>query len=341
METMIIVNMRSQVQRIKLLVVSFSIFIGLFAFSGCDNIYTPRYAYPTVEETFQRGVNSDPIHFFVLSDWGFSGSDNQRKVANEMVQISKLVGLNFILTSGDNFQIAGVDSISDPLWFDNYTNVYNDSALQVPWHPALGNHDYYGNPQAQVEYSKLNKNWQMPSRYYTFVEKINSSCSVRFIVLDTQGLIQDYQSLKDTTNVDSIAQYRWFNKVLSESANQWVFVTGHHPVYSASNFHGDTYEMKKLIKPLFDRYKVDFYICGHDHHFEHAKDKTQYTDYIVTGTGGSPRPINGNERTIYCMSSLGFTYVSVSKDEAKLNFITADGFVGYTYAKSKPIKTSR
>jgi len=281
------------------------------------------------------------IHFFVLSDWGFSGSDNQRKVAREMAQVSKLVGLNFILTCGDNFQIAGVASVNDSLWFDNFENVYNDSALLVPWHPALGNHDHYGNPQAQVDYSKINKNWQMPALYYTFVEKINASCFARFIVLDTEGLIENYQGLTDTTKIDSILQYNWLKKVLAESKEQWVFVTGHHPVYSASAYHGDTYEMKKLIKPLFDKYKVDFYICGHDHDFEHAKDANEYTDYIVTGTGGAPRPVSGNTHTIYSISTLGFTYVSLSSVNAKLHFISSDGLVDYTYIKSKLKRTRR
>ena len=258
-----------------------------------------------------------------------------------MAQVSKLVGLNFILTCGDNFQIAGVASVNDSLWFDNFENVYNDSALLVPWHPALGNHDHYGNPQAQVDYSKINKNWQMPALYYTFVEKINASCFARFIVLDTEGLIENYQGLTDTTKIDSILQYNWLKKVLAESKEQWVFVTGHHPVYSASAYHGDTYEMKKLIKPLFDKYKVDFYICGHDHDFEHAKDANEYTDYIVTGTGGAPRPVSGNTHTIYSISTLGFTYVSLSSVNAKLHFISSDGLVDYTYIKSKLKRTRR
>jgi tartrate-resistant acid phosphatase type 5 len=314
--------------------------ILILILSACENFQPLNYSYPTSYQSLNRNDNGT-IHFFVLSDWGFSGSDNQRKVATEMAQVSKLVGLNFILTCGDNFQIAGVDSVNDPLWFDNYENVYNDTSLNVPWHPALGNHDHYGSPQSQVDYSKINKNWQMPALYYTFVQKINANSAARFIVLDTQGLIENYQSLTDTTKIDSIPQYRWLKNVLAESAEQWIFVTGHHPVYSASTFHGDTYEMKKVIKPLLDKYKVDFYICGHDHNFEHAKDANQYTDYIVTGTGGAPRPISGNAHTIYSISTLGFTYISLNSLNAKLYFISADGLVDYIYSKSKLIKTGR
>lgn len=280
-------------------------------------------------------VDSNSVSFFVLSDWGFSGSSGQREVAAEMSRISRSAGIDFIMTSGDNFQVAGVTSVNDPLWKENYENVYSDSALQVPWYPALGNHDYYGNPEAQVEYSAISKCWKMQARYYSFVEKVDSASAVRFVVLDTQGLINDYQQLDDTAKYDSIPEYAWLKKTLSESHEKWIIVTGHHPVFSASTFHGDTYEMNKLIKPLFDRYGVDFYVCGHDHDFEHAKDQHNYTEYIVTGTGGYVRPIGKNDRTVFALSELGFSYFIVTRDFIDLYFITATDRIPYSIRKKK------
>lgn len=311
-----------------------SIFIPFILLSCVDNINSSREHYENAFSTLNRS-DSTSLNFFVLSDWGFSGSIGQREVANEMSKISKLVNIKFILTCGDNFQIAGVNSVNDSLWQTNYENVYNDSALLLPWYPALGNHDYMGNPDAEIAYSSISKYWTMPARYYSFVKRIDLRTSALFIVIDTQGLIQAYQNLSDTMNYESIPQYAWIREELSKSENKWVIVTGHHPVFSASTFHGDTYEIKKLIKPLFDYYGVDFYICGHDHHFEHAKFKTEYTDYIVTGTGGNPRPKGTNEQTLFSMSSLGFTYISLSRDKAQLYFITADGLIGYDYLKKK------
>jgi len=310
------------------------LFILVSIITSCIEDTLKNNNFPNANTTLRRN-DSSSLHVFVLSDWGFSGSSNQRKVANEMSLTSKLVGLNFILTCGDNFQLAGVDSVNDPLWKINYEDVYNDSSLLVPWYPALGNHDCMGNPDAQVEYSKTSKYWKMPARYYSFVEKVDSKDSVRFIVLDTQGLIQEYQSLTDKNDYETIAQYRWLKEILSAAKEKWIIVTGHHPVFSASIYHGDTNEMKEIIKPLFDQYKVDFYICGHDHDFEHAREMGEYTDYIVTGTGGDPRYIGSNKRTIYSLSTLGFTYLSISGNYVKLNFITADGKIGYRYTKNK------
>ncbi|MCX6260729.1 MAG: metallophosphoesterase [Bacteroidia bacterium] len=282
--------------------------------------------------------DSASLHFFVLGDWGFNGSKDQEKVESEMIQISKLVGLNFILTCGDNFQYAGVKSIRDTLWHSNFEDVYNDSSLLVPWYPSLGNHDYRGDPDTEVEYSTINKHWVMPGRYYSFVKEINSSCSVRFIVLDTYGLIQEYRKLTDKTKYDNIVQYAWFKNLLSGARDKWIIVTGHYSVFSTGYRHGDTKELKILIKPLLDEYKVDFYISGHDHDFEHVREKDKSTDYIVTGTGGLARLVGHNDKTVYALSALGFSYFSLAQDSAKLYFITSDGFIGYSYVRKKNTK---
>ncbi len=323
-------------RKLKIILIKVAIpVIAALCFASCFDTFGNHHStFPLAQDSL-RHQDSSSVNFFVLSDWGFTGNFGQKNVAKEMVSISKLVGIKFILTCGDNFQYSGVQSVSDPLWADNFEKIYNDSALQVPWYPALGNHDYYGNPDAEVEYSSLSKYWKMPNRYYSFSQPINDRISARFVVLDTQGLINSYRNLSDTTQLDSIVQYVWFRKLLQQSTEKWIIVTGHHPVLSASTFHGDTYEMIKLIKPLFDQYKVDFYICGHDHNFEHAKYKNEYTDYIVTGTGGYPRAIEGNKRTIFSLSSLGFSYFKMTSDTIQLYFITDDNRIGYGYKKVK------
>lgn len=309
-------------------------------FASCKDMMHPQYNDFRDAETYFRKNDTSSVHFFVLSDWGFSGRYGQKEVAAEMAHMSKIVRLDFMLTAGDNFQIAGVQSATDSLWFYNFEDIYKDSALLVPWYPALGNHDHYGNTMAQVEYGKLNSRWRMPAPYYTFVQPIDSVTGVRFVVLDTQSLIDSYNSFSDSIVVDSIAQYAWFKETLRLNTEKWIVVIGHHPVYSASTFHGDTPEINALIKPLLNQYKVDFYICGHDHHFEHASDGA-YTDYIVTGTGGSVRTIGHNEHTVYSLSSLGFTFVSAYREKMKLYFITADGKMAYQLTKQKEVHVRR
>jgi len=279
--------------------------------------------------------DTSSLHFFILSDWGFSGSGSQQKVADEMSLMARKVKPGFILTCGDNFQVAGVTSATDTLWKLNYENVYNDSSLQVQWYPALGNHDYLGNPDAQVAYSALSKTWNMPARFYSFVKQVNTNTYARFVVLDTQDLVTRFNQLDDNQAPEAIAQYSWLKNILAGAKEKWIFVTGHHPVFSASAVHGDTPELKALLRPLFGQYQVDFYICGHDHNFEHARENGTETDYIVTGTGGWVRPEGWNERTLFALSELGFTMISLAADSATLRFITADDHVGYSYVKKK------
>ena len=283
------------------------------------------------------GIISDTstLNFFVLSDWGFSGSGTQREVAGEMSLVARKINLGFILTCGDNFQVAGVKSTDDPLWKINFEDVYNDSSLQVKWYPALGNHDYLGNPDAQVEYTALSNTWTMPARFYSFVKQVNTTTFARFVVLDTQDLVTRFQQLDAGQAPEAIAQYSWVKNILAGAKEKWIFVTGHYPVYSSSAVHGDTPELKTLLRPLFEQYHVDFYICGHDHNFEHAREKGEQTDYIVTGTGGWARPEGSNNRTVFSLSAPGFTMVSLAADSATLRFITADNHIGYSFVKRK------
>jgi acid phosphatase len=309
--------------------------IFLLSVSSCSILEDePDYNFPEAYALLSP-EDSSFLHFFVISDWGFSGSENQLKVADEMSTVSSIIGIRFILTCGDNFQIAGVKSTEDMLWESNYENVYNDSSLQVPWYPVLGNHDYLGNPYAEVAYSQENARWNMPARYYTFVQPVDSFSSVRFIMLDTPDLISAYRDLPDGQSPDSIAQYRWFKSIISANTEKWVIVVGHHPVFSASDVHGDTKELKILVKPLLDRYKADLYLSGHDHDFEHARENGKYTDYIVTGTGGSLREAGENSRTVFSLSQLGFTYISVSRHTLELSFLNTNGELAYYLEKCK------
>ena len=292
-------------------------------------------AHKNLPDADSISTNASSLNFFILSDWGFNGSGSQKKVASAMGVFADKVRPRFILTCGDNFQIDGVSSVTDPRWKLNYENVYTDSSIQVPWYPALGNHDYLGNPDAQVEYTLESRYWRMPARYYTFVKQVNTTSSVRVIVLDTPDLITQFQNRDTSENFDAITQYSWLKNILAGAHVKWIIVTGHQPVFSASAVHGDTEELKALIKPLFQKYNIDFYICGHDHDFEHAREQGSKTDYIVTGTGGYARAEGTNERTLFSISEIGFTFVSLSADSANLNFITADRKVGYSYLRMK------
>lgn len=307
----------------------------LVVISSCSHFDNDPRKQKPLPNADSLAANTEALNFFILSDWGFNGSGYQKEVAAAMGTMAAKFNPRFILTCGDNFQYSGVQSATDTLWKINYENVYTHLSLQIPWYPALGNHDYYGNPDAQVEYTLESKYWRMPARYYTFVKPVNNHTAARFIVLDTQDLITKYNEQDAETNPDNIAQFHWLKGVLAGTHEKWLIITGHHPVFSSSPVHGDSQELKALIKPLFEQYKPDFYIAGHDHDFEHAREAGSGIDYIVTGTGGYPRPEGSNNNTVFSMSQAGFSYISLSAGSANLYFITSGLKVGYSYTKTK------
>lgn len=113
--------------------------------------------------------------FFVLGDWGTKGGAQQIAVARQMIVQSKLVDLSMIATVGDNFYETGVQSIKDEHWQLSYEKVYKELTKKFPWYVSLGNHDYRGNIQAQIEYHAVNANWNMPSRPQIFPLTVASS----------------------------------------------------------------------------------------------------------------------------------------------------------------------
>lgn len=276
------------------------------------------------------------LNFFIVSDWGWNGFKEQQAVADQMTKSAQEIEPGFIVSCGDNFQVQGVASVQDPLWVSNFENIYKHPSLQVDWYPVLGNHDYKGNTQAEIDYSNISRRWRMPSHYYTFARKINDSVSVRLIFLDTSPLVNDYYNkpgFPDISKQDTAQQIAWLKDVLANSKEQWKIVFGHHPIYSASKVHGNTNELIVKIKPLLEKYHAQVYFSGHDHDLQHLREKNGTVDYLVNGGGGEPRPSNSNAMTIFSQSAPAFSSVSFYADSIKVNFIDARGQVLYTMAR--------
>jgi len=66
------------------------------------------------------------------------------------------------------------------------------------------------------------------------------------------------------SNEQQETQAQWLNKVLEENTAQWVVCTFHHPIFSTGKDR-DNKELRALWKPIFDKYKVDLVLQGHDH----------------------------------------------------------------------------
>ena len=50
--------------------------------------------------------------------------------------------------------------MNDGKFKEIFEEVYSDSSLKnTPWFHTMGNHDYYGNAQAQIDYTAKSNRW--------------------------------------------------------------------------------------------------------------------------------------------------------------------------------------
>jgi acid phosphatase len=304
----------------------------LLALTGCRSRETAPVLKPS--------SNGSGFHFFVLGDWGRRGKLSQWTVANQLIDYARQQPPAFIVTTGDNFYSQGVRSVNDPHWKESFTNVYKELTRTVDWYPVLGNHDYQGrgNPQAQIDYQKVNPRWHMAGYYYTMVATTPDGQRVRFVFIDTNPFYTAYYSRRSYPYLlkqDTAQQRRWIDSTLANAKEEWKIVVGHHPVYSAGGEHGITPELFIRLKPLFDKYKVQAYICGHEHNLQHLKPTGSYTDYIVSGAGGDVTSAGSIPASKFGRAVPGFADIAIRNDSLVLQFIDKDGHLIYAYGRRR------
>ncbi|RBL90682.1 purple acid phosphatase family protein [Chitinophaga flava] len=232
----------------------------------------------------------DALEFAVLGDFGRGGEYFQKDVANTLSEAVTGINAAFIISTGDNIYPDGVASVHDPLWNLSFENVFFQYPLHRAWYAVLGNHDYHGNAQAQIDYSKVSQRWHMPSRYYAFKRKISGNAEALFVFLDTNPLDPEaYRSAygKELLAQDSAAQKRWLEQTLSDTSSniRWKIVVAHHPCYTAGNRALNTPYIRYSLEPVLEKYKVDLYISGHEHHLQYYHPAGKHTHHFISGAG--------------------------------------------------------
>ena len=278
----------------------------------------------------------DGYNFFVLSDMGSSGPYREDSVAKEIGKLSKFLHPKFVINQGDFFHDSGVKDTLDPLWDLQFEKMFAAPELNLKWYSVIGNHEYIGNPQALVDYGKHNPRWTMPARSYTFVQQVDSVTSIRFVMIDTSPFVFFYHrdpKYREVNKQDPAKTVAFADSVLAQSHETWKVVVGHHPAYTSDLNHGSTYGLIEQIVPLLRKYKVDFYLNGHVHKFEHLQ--RDGVDYMVTTTGIKSRWTNPWFFAKYVGRSLGFTVCSVTSNTFAFYFLNEKGETLYSYRKKK------
>lgn len=280
------------------------------------------------------------INMYMANDIGRNGYYDQKPIAELMGTMAETIGPECVVAAGDIHHFNGVASVSDPLWTTNYELIYSHPELMLDWFPVCGNHEYRGNTQAVLDYSKVSRRWMIPAKYYTKVFS-HKGTTLRIVWLDTTPLIDKYRNnpavYPDACKEDMQKQLSWLDETLRQAKEDWIIVVGHHPIYAeTSKSEDERTDMQKRVMPILHKYKnVAIYACGHIHNFQHIKMNGDPIDYVVNSAGALSRKVKPIEGTLFCSPETGFSIIAASKKRLCMYMIDKTGKVLHTVEKTK------
>ncbi len=199
----------------------------------------------------------------------------------------------------------------------------------VPSMAVPGNHEYahgvgrtidrlsmYWRPQFQ--FPENGPNGLEETAYYFDYQ------GVRFIGLNSNERIQD--------------QAVWLERVLRENPHRWVIVAHHHPLYTASDLGRNNVHLRKAWQPIYDKYRVDLVLQGHDHSYGRTglrayKNLSSGTNtvsdagtvYVVSISGPKLHPPNDDDFVSRAAGIQLFQVITIDGNHLKYEARTATG----------------
>lgn len=311
-------------------------------------------------------ARGDDLHFLVMGDWGGTNHEPythtaEVNTAKSMDAAAAELGASFTLALGDNFYYSGVTSVDDSRFKDTFEQCFSGEHLSDSsghkFHLIAGNHDHYGNVQAEIDYSSHSSRWSFPSLYYTFTETAPDGAEVQFVMIDT-FILAGQSQLNDEDEggltgdklpgpPDSAAaddQTQWIESTMAASTADYLIVAGHYPVHSLAE-HGPTNALSHQNFPYLTKYKASAYLCGHDHAEQHL-DVGDGVQYHVIGSAnlkGSWDHLDTcseDQIKFKALTTGGFAVVSASKNGMTIKHYDGDGNLLYTAPAIAPRQTS-
>lgn len=224
-------------------------------------------------------------NLFLLGDIGFYGINVRNCVNSISSQIGKQ---DVVAILGDNFYPSGLSSRHD-LQIDTFNQVFQPLiSKQVPIYSILGNHDYLQDPSVQVNSKELK--WFMRDYYYE--QKFDN---VNLLFVDTCQLSES--TWVDTQKIESVhgqthgilveKQMEWLEKKLQNDSDKLKIVIGHYPILTNGYYRGKVDALKEKLMPLFQKYKMNLFISGHEHNIQHIQENEFHQ--IVVGSSSENR----------------------------------------------------
>ncbi|MCA9074661.1 MAG: phytase [Planctomycetaceae bacterium] len=198
---------------------------------------------------------------------------------------------SFLLHAGDLINQATRDAEWGE-WF--YSQGFISRTM--PCIAVPGNHEYPRVTDAATgaETRELTQYWQ---RTFAFPENGPERAREAVYWMDYQGT----RFVAMNSNEDWESQAEWLDGVLADNPNRWTLITFHHPIYS-SKAGRDNPVLRDLWQPIFDKYKVDLVLTGHDHTYARSRLMTHQSEQnVATGV----RKQSEESGTVYVVSVSG------------------------------------
>lgn len=273
-------------------------------------------------------ISSERVELIAMGDWG-EDTAAEREVATAMSKYvqAEAAPLTNVLLCGDNFyfKLSGPD---DPHWQTLFEQMYDPKTLGVPFYACLGNHDYDGdNLRIELTYARTHpgSRFKLAAEWYR-VDLPKDKPMVTVILLDSN---------KDNlSELQWNRQVQWLDHELAGPRARWTICVAHHPLFSNGFFWGNG-PLQHDWGTLFQKYKVDFYLCGHEHDIEHLEIPKWFTSFVIDGGGGAhTHPLSRDDRG-FSRQAFGFVNFELTPDKATVRFIGTDDQPMHIFERTK------
>ena len=244
-----LVDLRSVLEETTLANFHQMTFTGLLA----DTLYAYRVGdgetWSSWYQTRTASASAEPFKFIYFGD--AQNGLHSHWARNIRMAYTMAPDARFIIHAGDLVNIAHRNTEWGE-WFEAAGWISG----MLPSIPIPGNHEYQpyrgsiGEPHLSVLWRPQ---FTLPMNGVEGLEETTYYIDyqgVRIIGMDSNTMLKE--------------QVPWLEQVLETNPHPWALLTFHHPVFSSAGDR-DNPELRKLWKPVIDKYKVDLVMQGHDH----------------------------------------------------------------------------
>ena len=256
---------------------------------------------PRSTEAWAPFPTDDPprLHFAAAGDVGEAGSRLDATAAT-IAEIGAGQRFDALLLLGDNAYPKGDPAALDDTVFAAFGPVFDQGTELLA---VLGNHDVMsGHADAQVDALGMGGRWW----------------ARHFDGLLLLGL--------DSELVDVPDQKTWLEATLAAAEEPWRVVMVHESPYSAG-YQGSNRDVREQFVPLFERYRVQLVLSGHDHDYQRSEPIDGVT-YVVSGGAARTRRTGSDAFTAVSFSWHHFLEIGVYDDRLVLRAVNQERRVG-------------